>query len=615
MNLLDSLPAPNETADAMPRLRSVGMQRIALDAESTGLNPWRGDKAVGLSVAWESDGEVRAAYIAWGHAGGGNYDKAEVVEWVGREIAGLEIYGLNTKFDNRMLRAEGIDLESLGCKLLEVSHAAGLLNSNTRKFSLDALAAEHLDAAKVDLPFHPSRISHVHASQVAEYARQDARLTYRLGELLVRRVEHDGELQRVFTLEQDIAPVVGKMEEAGVFIDVPLLKQYDVETDERCYDLQRSINEAAGFNCSVNSRKAMLKLWRKYGLPLYESGSATRYGADVKLIGMAGRPNPDSAVQVEYTSTPSFSTAVLREVNHPVAEMCGDLRQIESLRSKFVVKYLAALVGDRIHYNLHQMKCDFAGGFGGTVTGRFSSSDINVQQVLAPSIQDGVTKPWIIRKLFTAPPGRRFIAADMSQIELRVFAWMTRDPVLIGEFNTPGFDLHTYAAEITGLIRAHAKWVTFAKIYGAGIQKIAIMIGKSYAEAKECVRQYEARFPQVDELDQRIRAFCRRRGYVSTVIGRRRHYETGDSMHTVMNAAIQGTAADALKLQFARLPEICKRFDLLPLFTVHDEVCFEGPEDLDCAALKAELDKPVFKNCPVPMPWDVVAADTWADCK
>lgn len=561
---------------------------VQIDTETSGLDPFDPDvRTAGLAVGY-AGGDY---YLPVAHECGGNLDLGVVQEWARRELRNRDIYGVNIKFDTFMTEKLGVNLIDQGCKLHELQFAAALLNSNRKEYTLDSLGRDFLNLRKEDLEFKPDQIAYAHASKVAPYATQDVVITRMLKDKLLPEIYHTGRLSQVWKMETRLIPAVMEMERNGAPIDEEKLERWTKETGTELEQRQDKLNKMCGGQVDVNSRPSLERLWRNLGLqPL----GYTDKGA------------------------PSFTSKLLNACEHEVADHIVRIRAIDQLRTRYLLKYPNRLRNGLLRYNLHQLRGDWEeGGVAkGTVTGRFSSSNMNIQQVFKKAKQlatRGVEK-WPIRELFIAPPGRTFVAADASQIEFRIFAHLSENLDLIAEYVNSDPDFHSYVAGLTSQPRRLAKHITFCRLFGGGIRKIAEMAGVSYDEAERIAEQYDRRFPDVRRLLRRASNFVKNNGFIETILGRRRHYTKSQSDHSALNACIQGTAADIMKLTIIALYEARELLDIVLRFTVHDEECFDTDPNFDKARLVSFLNEPKLPLS-VPIKWDVDSGANWAECE
>lgn len=602
---------------------------LGYDTETDGLRWFRGDRPIGLSIYHPDLGK---RYFPWGHIGGGNIPEEQVKRWAQTELKGKTLIGLNTKFDIHMTREWGVNLEAQGCRPTDVSHYAALLDDQRLKFSLDALTKDYLGREKVGKDLDTKRMADYHAAEVAARAGQDAQDVWDLREKMWPLLDAEG-LQVVRQLEDDIIYAVCEMERNGAPIDVPLLDKWVVDSEQEMLRLLWKVSREVGFSVNPDSTKDMERLFEALGIPI-----TTRTAK--------GRG--------------SFTDAVLKALDHPVLQMLRKAGKLASLRSKYLVPYQKQVRENNgiLRYNFHQLRSDDAG----TVSGRFSSTDTNVQQVMGVDrwIESFGSEDYIIRKLFIPLMGRLWLSADAKQIEYRGFAHYANSPKINKAYeDNPDLSFHKYTHEqvlrprIPSLIYKKAKDLNFAYIYGAGLIKRAIMMGyiteaqgneirmdvlrqrkldNSYRqehhpllkETVEIGRIYDAEIPEVKPLLERAKTLAEQRGYVKTILGRRSRFPfiTVDSpwgpkkvrvrVHKALNAIIQGTAADINKIKLKELHEARNYTGFTMRMTVHDEVCGDVPNE-EAANKVAHILNYQSVDTRVPILWDTGVGPNWAD--
>jgi DNA polymerase-1 len=310
-----------------------------------------------------------------------------------------------------------------------------------------------------------------------------------------------------------------------------------------------------------------------------------------------------------------------------------------SILTKYLKKYLNLLDHNNVlRYQLHQLRSDEYG----TVTGRYASSGgvkkkgINVQQVMKveSQLEEYDIASWIIRELFIPDEGKVYVSADASQIEFRWFAHYSESQKLISEYcNDPTMDFHQLVANMLGQKRKDAKHNNFGKLYTMGIPKLARKLGlqcdcgcrvddqwrkaNHRAECKmqkafEISKEYDAKFPEAQALSQKAMRIAKNRGYVRTIMGRRRRYPTGERLHSALNAIIQGTAADTLKVKLLEVYNNRRTLGITLRATVHDELDGDIENPTKSREFKELLDAPDSRiPCRVPLLWDVETGPNW----
>lgn len=558
----------------------AGVKCIGLDTETTGLN-WRGhDKPVGFGVYAPG----LEYYFGWGHQGGGNMDPGAVSRWANDNLKGKEVALVNPSFDISMMLKVGVDLEQLGCKPRCVQYYYALLNEQRRKFDLESLAFDFLKKRKKVMPSRMP-INVMPAWEVGPYCTNDARLTYELYEH-ARPLIRAEELIEVANLEDACAYPTLFMERQGARLDMPKLARWRVEAKQKHAWLCTQISNAVGFQVSPNKATSLNKLFRVMGLsvPMFTAGGEDSYTEQSLLLMMGASTEKQSRV----------------------IGMALAARQISSLCSKYLDKYWREQVNGRLYYNLNQLR----GNEYGTITGRYSSSSVNIQQVFSEERQDESTRQWIIRELFI-PDGGYWLSADASQIEFRIFAHYSRSARLIKAYvDDPDCDFHEEVAKLIGWVRKSAKNWNFGKIYGMGIDKVCAQLGCTLERGEEINKEYEAMFPEASRLMWDVIKIVKRRGFAKTLLGRRRRYPLRDRLHSALNAMIQGTAADLMKLKIVKIYSVMKNLGFKMQMTVHDEVDGTVHPDADIKKIEEVFNEQEME-LRVPIIWKVKKGDSW----
>ncbi len=471
----------------------------------------------------------------------------------------------NGKFDGLILRRHGVDVTPLS---FDTMLAAYVLDS-TESVGMDALSRKYLNYAPVPITEligpkgkNQSSLVEIPVPEVASYACEDADITIRLKEVLSKRLEEESLQSVAETYEFPLVSALIRMESAGVALDTEALAEISDQLGERMDELEAEIYELAGHEFTINSPKQLqVVLFDELGLPTKKK-TKTGY------------------------STDQF---VLEELSvlHDLPQKILDFRGAAKLKSTYV-DALPALINPetgRVHTSYNQAV---------TSTGRLSSNNPNLQNI---PIRSEVGRE--IRKAFI--PGMEngaLVAADYSQIELRIMAHICKDPAMIEAFST-GFDIHTATAmrvfdvtadEVVPNMRRKAKEVNFGIMYGIGPFGLARRLKMENDEAKDLIATYFESYPGVREYINGILQQLRDTGYVETLSGRRRHYGNPDELRNprrgmveraAINMPIQGTAADIIKLAMINIDrELDRHFpDAEMLLQVHDELIFEVPKE------------------------------------
>jgi DNA polymerase-1 len=552
-------------------------QTIALDTETTGLNVIDTDSPIGLSVAGEG---IKPTYIPI---------DTNALAWCNAQLKGKEILMFNAKFDTHVMRRAGVDFESLGCRVRDVAFAAALLDERRKEYSLNALSRDWLDMQKLELP--PGKVSDLPVNVIAPYAEQDANLTWLLAKKLYTPIKSQG-LQRVLDLEDDLIYCTCEMERNGARLDVDKLQKWVSVCRQRFTFIVMEIYRLVGFKVIPTSPTDLGRLFNYLKIPYEETPKGL----------------------------PSFTWESLRAdaKKSNVVQLALEGRQLSYLLSKYLDKYDNARHGDIMRYQLHQLKLDQFG----TISGRYSSASVNIQQVFNEENQLGILKEFPVRELFVPEKGKMWITADASQIEFRIFAHYANDDYVTAAYQKdPHVDFHQLVADITGLSRTSSKHINFGKLYGMGINKLIDQVRlrwvgdqiPSEAQIENMNDHYERMFPAVKRLLNYAGSLARERGFVKTFYGRTRHFNVNDEKerwHSALNAVIQGTAADIMKLKLLSVYRERKTLGLTLRFTVHDELDGDIEDETGALRLQELLDEQAL-DLRVPILWNVKTGTSW----
>jgi len=571
--------------ESLPVLDSR-FKRLSYDCEADGVD-WHGDSMpVGFSFCLE---DHRKFYLPVNHRGGGNLDKGVVRRWMQNELKGKTLVTLSGKFDIQMARKFGVDLEEIGCSIREVQHKAALLSDQRRSFKMDDMLFDFLKRRKHDID--RSRIWELPAYEVGPYAESDAEDTLDLDDHLAPLVTEQ-ELDGVLDLEDSIVYAVCEMERNGVPLDLELLNRWSTKSRRRFENIVFMISQATGLKVNPNSGHDLAQLFGLLQLEYPRTEPTERF------------PN----------GQPSFTDEFLKEVNHEVVQLVREGRGIDSLDSKYFRKYLKAQRNGILYYQLHQLKGDADYG---TISGRFSSSHVNIQQVFDPERQADKTglRDFLVRYLFKPAPGCYWLKADASQIEFRFFVHYSRSARLIKIFNDyPDTDFHEQVAEFCSIKRKPAKTVNFLMLYGGGKDKLAFQLGTGRKESDALYAEYNKRFPETRDLMDEVMRVAKTRGYVKTIKGRRARFPNGERLHSALNRVLQGSSADYLKIKLRQLYNARKRLGLLLRMTVHDDFGGDLKDPKMGEKVKELLEEPVPElKMRVPLKWDVDVASSWGE--
>lgn len=575
------------------------LPEFAFDVETTSLDV-RAAKIVGASF---SNDAQSAVYVPIGHVSPGSFEQVAAEEFFSTlkpifESEKIKKCGQNLKYDISILAEQGIEVRGTAFDSMLASYC---LNPDRGSHGLTALASEYLGERVIeydDLVGEAPDFSHVAIDKAAEYAGQDANFAWRLKEVLGKKIAEEG-LGEVFDkIEVPLISVLSRMERRGVLIDAALLGKMSGELSVKCEDLQKKIYEAAGTEFNMNSPKQLSEiLFVKLGIPT-KGLKKTKTGIST-----------DSSVLERLAH------------QHPLPGLILDYRGLFKLKSTYVdalPAQISAYTG-RLHAKFNQAV---------TGTGRLSSSDPNLQNI---PIQTAEGRR--IRTAFIADEGRSIISADYSQIELRLLAHLSKDKTLIAAFRE-GRDIHEATAreilrippllEVTSEQRRIGKTINFGLIYGMGPYRLARELGIPNALAEEYIDEYFARYAGVKEFFAAMEHKANTEGVVATLFGRKRYIASIDAsgrdqgfvLRAALNAPIQGTAADLVKIAMIAIDAKAESEapGLSMIMQIHDELVFECPEPLVEAAVKLiRREMEGAASLLVPLKVDVGVGSNWEE--
>jgi DNA polymerase-1 len=535
---------------------------FAFDTETTGLDP-RTAELVGISISLQAH---EAFYIPVGHRYLGMPDQLSretVLDRLRPAFCNPAIrkVGQNLKFDLQILATAGLEVQGSWCDTMLCSY---LLNPSRGGHGLDALAQEHLNHKMVSYDevtgSGKNRIcfSEVEIEKATRYAAEDADATWLLHEKLLPMLKEQGLQKLLFELEMPLMEIMTRMEQHGVLLDLAYLAELGHGFGQRMQELEKRIIELAGGPFNLNSPKQLEEvLFERLGL---QAGKKTK--------GKTGRSTDNEVL-----------TGLAEE--HEIAKLLLDYRGLAKLKSTYT-DALAKLTDrqGRVHTSYNQAV---------TATGRLSSSEPNLQNI--PIRTDEGRR---IREAFIAPAGSCILAADYSQIELRVLAHLSQDPVFCDAFSQDE-DIHTRtASEVFGLfpemvtseMRRQAKTINFGIIYGQGAFSLAKQLGVARNVAEKFIAAYKERHSgAIAFLDSCI-ASAKETGYVTTILGRKLPIADITSSNgnlrsfaerNAINYPIQGSAADIIKQAMLGVDRAIRSEGLQSrlIMQVHDELVFE----------------------------------------
>ncbi|HRO77358.1 MAG TPA: DNA polymerase I [Acinetobacter towneri] len=571
-------------------------QRFAFDTETTSLD-YRVAEIVGFSIAFDAKD---AYYVPLAHDYEGapqQLNRDQVLAQIKPilENNAVDKIGHHLKYDAHVLENHGIHLQGW---YFDTMLASYVLNSVATRHGMDDVARlylSHLTTSYEQIAgkgVKQKTFNQIEIETAAHYAAEDAHVTYRLYEVLSAKLQKHPELVNILhNIEMPVARVLTSMEENGIQLDLKFLDQLGVDFSQTMQDLENQIVELAGENFNVSSPKQVGEiLFDKLGL---KGGKKTATG--------------------QY----STSESVLEKIEHPISSLILDYRGLSKLKSTYTDGLLKQANNDthRVHTSYHQAL---------TATGRLSSTDPNLQNI---PIRTEIGRQ--IRKAFVAPEGRVLLAADYSQIELRLMAHFSQDDALLDAFNH-GQDVHRRtAAEVLGIAledvtsdqRRQAKTVNFGLLYGMSEFGLIRQLGFTREESQNYIKQYFQRYPGIYEYMQRTRQVALEQGFVETILGRRLY--TPDiaarnmmvrkaAERAAINAPLQGSAADIIKMAMIEVDKMLPQAQAKMLLQVHDELVFEVDADAadELAPKLAEVMQSVVEIS-VPLVVEVGKGNNW----
>lgn len=557
---------------------------FVIDTETTDVN-WQRADIVGLSFALQPH---EAFYIPLTHVDpDGNYlapqlSRATVLAALKPILENDKIgkIGQHLKYDAHVLAKYDINLIHTAKNwTMDTMLASYIINAIATRHGMDDLARHYLHTQTITFEDVAGKgakqitFDKVELKTASDYACEDADITYQLFELFSQKLRDEPNNQRLLSeLEIPAAQILCQMEHDGILINRDFLAELSARFDGQIQALEQQAYSQAGEKFNLASPKQLGEiLFDKLGL---SGGKKTKSG--------------------QY----STSEAVLAKINHELVDTVLEYRGLAKLKSTYTDALgNVADAQDRVHTSYHQAL---------TTTGRLSSTEPNLQNI---PIRTDTGR--LIRQAFIAPPGRKVLSADYSQIELRLMAHFANDPVLIHAFKV-GHDIHrATAAEVLGKSfdavtseeRRQAKAINFGLLYGMSEFGLAKQLGLTRQEAQSYIKQYFARYPNVRAYMQQTRKLAHEQGYITTILGRTLYTADLHSSNAMVrqaaeraaiNAPLQGSAADIIKLAMVAVDEVLPKDQAKMLLQVHDELVFEA--DADKADAIADLIKQAMQN-------------------
>jgi DNA polymerase-1 len=613
--IIDSVDKLNQLIDRLKTFTDPAFP-VAWDTETTDLDP-RLARLVGIGCCWgESIEDI--AYIPLAHTAGNNLNLEDTLEKL-RPILESDRYPKalqNAKFDRGILKHQGITLKGVVFDTMlasyvlhpELTHS---LQDLCDRFSLNITSKSY---KSLNIP-KGKTIADLDIEAIANYCGLDAYATYLLVSKLQSELDKIPELNQLFfDVEMPLEEVLCEMEDVGVKIDIPYLQNFSKQLETDLAILEKNAYEAAGETFNLGSPKQLSEiLFEKLGLNKKKSRKMkTGYSTDQ-------------------------ATLEKLQGDHPLIDYILEHRTLSKLKSTYVdaLPNLSDPKTERVHTDFNQAV---------TATGRLSSSNPNLQNI---PIRTEFSRR--IRAAFIPEEGYKLASADYSQIELRILAHLSQEPVLVEAYRK-GQDVHTVTAQlifekekVTPEERTLGKTINFGVIYGMGAQRFARESKLPLAESRKFIEKYHDRYFKIFEYLERMKKEALANGYVQTILGRRRYFdfdthalrrlrglpieeidldalklgnEEAQMLRAAANAPIQGSSADIIKVAMVKIQELLHDYRARLLLQVHDELIFEVPADeWEILQPKIKTTMETAVELTIPLQVEIKAGNNWMKAK
>ena len=588
-------------AGLVSNLKEAG--RFALDTETTSLDPMRA-QLVGISLAIE---ENSAFYIPCAHVGPGaqaQLERGKVLAALKPVLEDPDIHkiGQNIKYDWMILRRFGVDLAGV---VFDTMVASYLISPGKRAHGLDQIALDYLGHKMISYKEAVREGDHsldcfdqVAVDKATTYACEDADITLQAYGIFAPMLESAGLSPLFDSVEMPLIPVLMKMEEAGIRVDKDRLRAFSKDLAGQLEQTEAQIYAQAGEEFNINSSQQLGRiLFEKLKLPTQKkTKKKTGYSTDVDVLTALSERHELPALILHYRSLAKLKSTYVDALFELINEETG-----------------------RIHTSYNQTV---------TATGRLSSSNPNLQNI---PIRTEAGRD--VRRAFIPREGWHFVSLDYSQVELRLLAHYSEDPILIESFQadedvharTAAEIFHADPVSVTAELRRQAKVINFGIIYGMGAYSLSKELGVTQKMARTIIDQYFTRYSGVKRFIDETIAHARETRRVATELGRIRLLPDIDSQNsnvrafaerTAVNTRIQGTAADLIKLAMIRADRLVSERGLRSamLLTVHDELVFEVPPD-ELAVIRTQITEVMetIWSFKVPLKVNVDVGRDWAE--
>jgi DNA polymerase-1 len=600
VNIIDT---DKKLADLVKTLNKAPV--ISFDTETTSTEEMRAD-IVGISLAIQ---EGEGYYIPTGHSAGNNLPLKKVIEALKGPLTNPKIGKIahNAKYDYIVLAKHGLHVSPL---TFDTMLAEFIIDPSSRQLGLKNLAfvklGEEMTHIEELIGKGKKQISmaDVAIESAAPYAVADAETTLRLMPIQIQELKRVNGEKLLEEIDLPLTPVLADMEMSGIALDLPFFEETSIRLQKRMSEIEKKVFESVGKPFNINSTQQLSDvLFKNLGLEPPDKGNKTASG---------------------HFSTSAGVLDLLRG-KHPVVDLILEHRELAKIKSTYVDALQAALNSDTgcVHTSYSQT---------GAVTGRLSSSNPNLQNIPIRT-EEGRR----IRNGFVAGKGKVLLSVDYSQIELRIVAHMAQDEGMLAAFRA-GEDIHATTAKaiygvgpeaVTKNMRRHAKAINFGLIYGMSVFGLTRTTDLTLAEAENFVKAYFQKFPGIKKYLDGIRRQAAQQGYVETLLGRRRYFPAlqqskqnvqikNREEREAINAPIQGTAADIMKIAMLKIPSALKKAELSAkmLLQVHDELVLECPKrELEETARAVKETMASAYELSIPLSTDARYGDNWGEMK
>lgn len=590
------LTDPKDIRELFLKLEAKGI--FALDLETTSEDPMLAE-IVGISFAWK---DHTSSYIPVAHQNFVNQPRKEFVLSALKpllEDSRIKKVGHNIKYEYILFKRQGIILQGIICDTMIASY---VLNPSKYRHNLENVSLDYLDYHMtpykdlVGTGRNAIAFDQVPIEKAKDYACEDSDITFILSEIFNRKIKEGGFQELYHKIEMPLLAVLAKMEMSGVKVDIDHLKDLSDEFGEKLDTIERDIYNLAEEEFNINSPKQLGEiLFEKLNLPMLKR-TKTGYATDI-------------------------STLTELSKMHPLPEKILAYRSLTKLKSTYIDN-MPALVNPatgHIHTSYNQTV---------TATGRLSSSDPNLQNIPIRT-EEGIR----IREAFISEPGCKILSADYSQIELRILAHLSDDETLIDAF-LHNEDVHARTAseiwgvrptEVTSQMRREAKVINFGIIYGMSSFGLSKELDIKPNVAHAYIDDYFKKYRGVRNYLDWILSYARKEGYVTTLMNRRRYLPEITSKNaavrkfaerTAINAPIQGTAADLIKIAMIRIARAIEKQQLKAkmIIQVHDELVFEVPDqEIEALHILVKEEMEGVLDMKVPLKVDINWGTNWRE--